>query len=350
MRCAKCYQAITGHSYRYHYKDYHEACLLKVLPPCQVCGKSMSDPWVTTNKDTLFFHEACLDQLRQSLILHCDFCQQPIEGTYREWREKPLHVECFEEKGAVLCAVCQEPIGKKFLLDFFDNPFHQKHQNMARCGCCHRIIAGGTTGGEGKLADGRMICHACQQTGITKKEQMREPYRQVLDFLKTQEILFAQPVRLKLMDQHQIRKILDPMAVHNHTVGFATIPRIPQLTESDCHISMLYGLPQYYFMQVLAHELLHCWIAVHSRGQPLGRSTEEGICEYLGFLLLRNHADPEARAFAQMSLANSDRIYGKGLRDIKRYVEQKSLGKLLHGLREGKANFEAIIDLVAGVG
>lgn len=240
-----------------------------------------------------------------------------------------------------VCFSCGAIINGWFASDYFGNKIHHEHKDISQCVSCGKFIHPRLIHQEKVIEEGRFSCGECHAKAVLSKDDIREPYIEVLRFFKTFEIEFKPTVPVHLLGQKKFKEIY-PRGLKAGAVGFANSQIRTNPLEVICNIYIVMGLHQVYFADTLTHELTHCWIKMNSKRQNLGETVEEGLCNYMGYLFLEQRDDEDSRFFMEQAMRNRDPVYGTGMRLIKKYVQKHSLETLLSEIREGKGKNDFI--------
>jgi hypothetical protein len=166
------------------------------------------------------------------------------------------------------------------------------------------------------------ICSTCSSSSVTtdaQVEQCRQKVIRVFDELGITGIPLTIPISMKPTDEME--------GTLGHIRYYKT--RMPNL--ADFRIYMTYGLPRLYFQGVLAHEMLHSWLALY--GREVTNDESEGFCN-LGnaFIYVKDDSD-FAHYLMKRMYKNADLVYGDGYRLQKQRYEKLGWAGLLESLR-----------------
>lgn len=317
--CSLCGKAIKG-PFSLDNKDlYHPSCYAKAKGlVCSFCGKTLGSKWVEA--DGKKYHADCY---KNKVQLHCDICGKPIVGKYIR-DDGIFHEDCYKAARLPSCVVCSKPIEGRHVVDYWGNNAHPEHhgKEVQLCGSCGRIISEKSSEGGFRYDDGRLICGICRRTAVTNLNNMEQMKNEVLSLLSTvglRGIPLSVPV--VLVDKGGLKRQSGP-GYSDSSRGFTrSLDRqINGQTQSRDHtIFILNGLPSLEFKGILAHELLHVWLSEHDA--HLSTQNTEGFCN-LGMMLV-NQSDSSdfAKALQQQLETNSDPVYGKGYRTMKKKLD-----------------------------
>jgi len=298
---------------------------------CDYCGKAISGKYY--NIDGKVYHESCY---LNNLAPRCAVCGEPLTGRFSMYEGKAYHDACFDLNVAPRCVHCGGIIRGEYYIDSWGNAFHKWHdKEYETCDFCGRLMSPMLTGGGETRSDGRHVCKLCAAEALTDIAQARQLFRDVCDTLALFGIdIDPDDVDLELLSAEDLahkngQHVGDAfgLAVHqyNSILGF-TYTR-------NMTVYMLQGLPRWYFLSTVAHELMHCWLYGHGemRGDP---PMVEGSCNYASFLTLSRYSAPEARAQIENLERNPDSVYGDGYRRTAAFVAERGVPGWLDYLKE----------------
>ena len=102
-----------------------------------------------------------------------DFCNLLIKSddVYYNKDKKKYHDKCYKENILIKCSICKSSITGKYMVDSWDNNYHNSHSNK-NCSSCGRIVSPNTSNGGIKVWDIRK-----QNTPLLKSLIIEWPYR-----------------------------------------------------------------------------------------------------------------------------------------------------------------------------
>lgn len=308
--CTKCHKVIAGDGIPVAGKYYHKKCL-----ECAYCGQKLAGFFVTYKG--LPYHTECNPASGKKV---CAYCHKPITTSSYSLENKYYHKECYHQHIEKQCCVCGKPIRSKYYEDEWGNFSHTEHDGVKPrfCFCCGRIISGKPV----MLGKDTAICSTCSSSSVTtdaQVEQCRQKVIRVFDELGITGIPLTIPISMKPTDEME--------GTLGHIRYYKT--RTPNL--ADFRIYMIYGLPRLYFQGVLAHEMLHSWLALY--GREVTNDESEGFCN-LGnaFIYVKDNSD-FAHYLMKRMYKNADLVYGDGYRLQKQRYEKLGWAGLLESLR-----------------
>ena len=310
--CTKCHKVIAGAGIPVGGKYYHKKCL-----ECAYCGQKLAGFFVTYKG--LPYHTECNPATGQKV---CAYCHKPITLFSSSYSidGKYYHKDCYHQHVEKKCCICGKPIHGRYYKDEWENISHTEHGGVKPrfCFCCGRIIAGKPT----MLGKDTAICRVCASDSVTTDTQVEQCRQKVISVFKDLGITgipLTIPISMKPTD--------DMEGTLGHISYYKT--RKPEL--ADFRIFMTYGLPKLYFTGVLAHEMLHSWLALY--GREVTKDENEGFCN-LGKAFIYTKDDSDfARYLIKQMYKNEDLVYGEGYRLQKQRYEKLGWAGLLESLR-----------------
>jgi len=336
------------------------ASIVKATVICDHCGKPITEGrWITIDGDNFhanhflcahcgadltkqtfyeeagkYYDSACYAALFMDA---CDYCGEPLVGKYMKTDSGKYHVSCYEEHIATRCAVCGEIISGRYFIDSRDNKFHAGHRDeYPECEYCGCLLAEMLTGEGGKYDDGRYVCGLCLKNVVGGAEEAEELMADVLAKLAWRGIIVGEEkIPLELIDRNRMRRISE--GAHKDPLGYTTYKRTSTpggvITDRDFRIYVLNGLPRPEFEFAIAHELMHVWLFKNASSDMDSRLCE-GSCDYAATLVIELSEEPEAARVLRKVMENPDPVYGEGMRQVARYVENAGVRAWLEYLSE----------------
>ena len=289
-------------------------------PVCATCGRSIDSDYVTAGGET--YHA-------EHFV--CALCKEVLDGEYIVHEGRNYHPSCYTNRVAPRCALCSKVLEKRYIEDYWGNSYHARHDGEEpRCDYCKRFISDRLTKGGVTYDDGRVVCRLCSGRAIDRDEEARALLRSVAASLRDFGIdVDAGAVRLHLIDRRELKRRAG--SGRKDFQGFTsfqqeTLRGIPGAAAID--IWMLWGLPREEAVSTLAHELMHVWLTFRDRNQKNG-ALSEGSCNYAAYLVLGKESGPLSPYIVEAMMEDDDPDYGKGFRRVKRFAEEKGIGKWL---------------------
>lgn len=328
--CDYCAKKITAKYFLTGKNSYHNICYEKsVQIKCGHCHEKILKDYVTY--ENINYHNICYEKFIQ---LKCDFCFLVIENSYSFEKDKKYHKKCFVNNILDKCDICLKPLEGKFIVDYWDNKYHEKHQiEMPVCDSCSRIVSQELTGGGYLINKKRSICSLCIRMVVNKKNQIPNLSEEVRNSLELNGLInLPKVVPISLVDsKNELIKLsknkLGNIKGYTHynktTLGGVTI-------KEDFHIYILSNLHSTAFKAVLAHEYLHVYLFMNN--YYLNSDITEGFCN-LGSQLIFQNIDTELSKYYLKSMyQNNDPDYGKGFIKMNSILERTGWKKLLDEL------------------
>ena len=206
---------------------------------------------------------------------------------------------------------------------------------LPRCDSCTRPCNGM------HLHDGRTICTKCIKTGIRDFQSAQQIYEEVKTILKQElNLQTSKQIKFHLVDVNQLKKIdhkynKNERGLYSHEVQTTYVENssghkqiLSQTRKMDIYI--LSFLSKDMFREVVAHELMHNWQALHyPKIEDL--MIKEGLSEFTGSLINKYYGKPSRN---RRMMKNPDAIYGDGYRKI----YKASHGKGIVGVKKWLQN------------
>lgn len=289
--CPDCHKVVTAlDAVEIDGKFYHKSCRI-----CYKCGKVIRDD---------FFHP-----------------KQEYDGHY-------YHSSCLPT--SPVCCIC----GKKthrYVRDYLGNVACTEHGSV--CEYCGRIARQGRTltytyflNGE-RVSKDKLICDKCAGSLVTTPEEIERCRSEVMAVFRNNGITgIPDDIPIALSDMK------DESEKRGRGIWGMNYGRIsPSRSRYSCEITIHENLPYLLFKGVLAHELLHSWIALYAIRLP--DNEEEGFCNLGKFLVLKQEKSKEADYLIQWILEeNKDPVYGDGFRLMKKRLEKLGWKGLMDAL------------------
>ncbi len=270
-----------------------------------------------------YYHKSCRICHKCGKVINDDFLhpKQEFEG-------HSYHFSCLH--AAQTCCICGK-VTHRYVRDYWGNVACEEHG--APCQYCGSIVKKGQSfkytyiqGGE-RITLNKQICDKCASSIVKTPEQIERCRREVMDIFKVHGITGIPddiPISLSDMREESEKK---GMGIWGLNYGRISSSR----SRYSCEISIHENLPYLVFKGVLAHELLHSWIALYAIKLP--DNEEEGLCNLGKFLILKQEKSKEADYLIQWALEeNKDPVYGDGYRLMKKRLEKLGWKGLMDAL------------------
>ena len=308
--CAKCGKVVPRVGVTYAGKIYHKECFV-----CAYCGGPIQR-FVEVH-DNAFYHPECKPA---SGLLICAYCRKPITGSSYRIDDKYYHEQCYHQHLEKTCCICGEVIHSRYFRDPWGNYSHDLHDGRkpSFCYACGRIIAGGSW----SLGKDAELCAVCAPAAITTDAAVEECRRKVISVFRQLRITGV---------PENIPVALVPKGQMNGHLGDIRYYKVRDPQRADFHIRMTYGLPDLYFRGVLAHEMLHSWLALY--GRQVTKDECEGFCNLGEAFVYTMEDTPLAHYLLKQMYKNADAVYGDGYRLQKQRYERLGWEGLLKSLR-----------------
>lgn len=220
----------------------------------------------------------------------------------------------------LICVVCNKPIQGKYVYDEWGNKAHVTHK-INFCNSCNRIISQRSSGGGVQHPDGRTICRRCYADSVRTDPQVKKAYTYVVRLLKKAGFNgFPDNINLRLVNKPELAKL----SGETDSLGLAHVVKRKSVFGQkiiSCTIYVLDYLPEIYFEAILAHELLHTWVAGHNI--RLGKY-EEALCNIGSTLVYNANKNHYLSHYLNEKMkTNQDPDYGIRFMELKSRLKQK---------------------------
>ncbi len=243
------------------------------------------------------------------------------------------------------CYVCNKPIKGAYLKNYWGQIYHPYHKNhIKKCEYCSRIIKNPQ-----KDVNGFYVCNICKKKLITDSFDAERKVSQIAKILYKFGIdIDLNQVNIKLCDFDEFKKISVQNTITSDNKGMAEyiIKNFGNRKEKSYNIYLLKDMPDFTFVEVAAHELMHIWFYenVELEQKP---ALVEGSCNLAAYLVLNElkkqqpfrllQIDKEDAEYSIVKLEkNDDPVYGDGFRTIKKYAEKFGIFMWLNYLKHHK--------------
>lgn len=289
-------------------------CLRTTLPKCSVCQKNSEKIY---RKEGKVYCKICI----VTAAPKCSVCKVSTFG--KSFLKKDNIVYCTEKcylTTITECLICKKKEVGMSKID--DNHYCSKCIKLPQCNSCSMIS------NENRQLDGRHICTSCLTDGINNQSVANKIYNEVKELLKTKfDIQTTEGLPMKLVDMDEMKIIKkdnnsqERGLYHvSRIVKHKTFKKGDEIIKTEevkmkakRNIYILTYLPKKNFIKVVAHELMHDWVAVN-----YPKLKEEMICEglseYLSSLVNIHYGNAKLNIRMQN---NKNPIYGAGYRLIK---------------------------------
>jgi len=307
--CAKCGKFIKDDGITLDGKLYHRECLA-----CTYCGGPLTGTAISYKGG--FCHPECNPSNGKKV---CAYCRKHINGSYYTHGEKCYHKDCYHKYIEKTCIICGKPINGYYIVDPWGNYAHLDHKGIPTklCCSCGHIIAGSST----SIGVDAELCSSCSLTSVTSRSQVEKCRETVLSLFKSLGVTGI-PEHIPIVLER-----CDDMPGRRGHIRYSGNAR----HSTDFHIGINFGLPEIHFQGVLAHEMLHSWLALY--GREVTDDECEGFCN-LGSAFVYQKSDTEhARHLLERMYESKDKIYGEGYRLMKARYERLGWAGLLETLK-----------------
>lgn len=173
-----------------------------------------------------------------------------------------------------------------------------------------------------RMDDQRRMCRSCKQQQIGQRDEIKELYRETVDFLcNTYHIKLRKSIHLRLKSADSIRK----------KCQYSGAGRILGFYNSGSHELWVEARgPRNAVQDTMIHELTHCWQFDNTNVAKLKRKFKdqyllflEGHSSYMEVDAMRKLGETEYADFIERQLMAREDEYGAGYRMLKEYLEEE---------------------------
>lgn len=328
INCSSCNKEVDGDYLKVGNKYFHPEHFV-----CDYCKKPLPAKFMSDNSK--YYHSECYAEVKG---LICEYCKKFIADEYMISNSKKYHKSCFEQI-SLKCKVCEKTLVETFSVDYYGNKYHSYHESeFPRCTCCSRLITKSITSGGRNYSDGRSICNICFADAIFDQGRIRGLLEKVRSKLSSMGISIpSSQISISGVSVTELKRVAEDY-YSNNVKGFCEtniITTNKNQTIYSHRIYILNGLPAVNLESIIAHELLHVWIAQNTK-RELSKSVTEGSCNYISYLYLATQ-NPTVLSKQLIDEIENDPspVYGGGFRAIKSKFSSKTVSELLNYLKSG---------------
>ncbi|KAF0153331.1 MAG: zinc ion binding protein-like [Ignavibacteria bacterium] len=324
--CHTCFKAIEGNYVIAENRYFHPEHFV-----CDYCKKKLPGKFISDNSQ--LYHEKCYLKVKG---LICELCKNEITSEYIIFNKSKYHQLCYEE---VLpkCSVCEKSLTGTYSIDFYGNKYHNKHESeFARCAACNRLVTKKLTNEGKKYLDGRSICNICYPNVIFDNARISGLFEKVrIKLISFGISIPSENIKVKGVNLVDLKKV-SGSSFAKGVKGFCetNTERIGRSKPKYSHtIFVLNGLPSENIESIIAHELMHVWIAQNTKRNHSKKITE-GSCNYVSyFYLLSLRQSTYVKQLIEEIESDPSSVYGDGFREIRSKFNKKSVHEFLNYLK-----------------
>lgn len=335
--CFDCKTIISGKYQKYLSRYFHPKCY-KIFAGlfCNHCKQMLDDKWTEFNGRN--YHRNCYIKFIQP---KCNICSNPLLEKYVSDLNGNYHTQCHKENILPKCSICTFPLENTYLVDPWGNKYHEHHtQNGVLCNSCSRVISEKITHGGFQFDDGRFLCSLCEASIIKSDLDIEASKHRVIQQLSS--------VGLKNISENYLILLVD-ISTLNKKSGLLQNKDLKGFTYIEIHsdeysivsrnyeIYILFGLPKIEFDAVLAHELVHVWLA--EKNYTFSDIFKEGFCNLASALIYDNDDTKFSRIHLNHMLNNDDSVYGEGYRKCRKLLAQYGWDNLIYNVSNKSVPF-----------
>lgn len=232
------------------------------------------------------------------------------------------------------CNLCDKEIISKYLKDYWGNTYHFEHKGIIpSCRYCGRFISDRLTKGGKKYKDGVHICGICLKEAITDISQIKKEHNLVLNIMAEHGFdIKKYKTEIFLLERGSKGKITreEPGYIKCEMKKINGIVK-----EISFRVFILKGLPREYFIETLAHEMMHQWLRLYA---PNGMKPvlAEGSCNYISYLVMSRLKTSLSYYVVEGLMKDPHPHYGKGFRKVLDYSRRNGKSNLINFLKTKK--------------
>lgn len=271
-----------------------------------------------------YYHRSCRT---------CCRCGKLITGRLELFDGKPCHPEC--QSKPVTCSICGKSV-RTYREDHWGNIACREHAHT--CQYCGRFLSPSTHGGKlfslqsGASSHDVWVCGLCADAMVTTKEAVEKCRSEVMSIFRNNGIRgIPSDIPIELSDLHEVARRAGGLVLGRNKGRIS-----PSRSRYSFSIQVYYQLPRLVFCGVLAHELLHSWVALYAIDLP--PEEEEGFCNLGEYLVLKqDHTRYGAYRISRLQ-EDSDPVYGDGFRLMENRLSKLGWKGLMDALLWGRHN------------
>ena len=315
--CDQCKEVIkNGRWIEVDGKYYHAEHFL-----CDYCSKPIGSLRFY-EQDGSYYDSACYVD---HIVSRCGYCSKPILTSYIQSDSVVYHSTCFYDHVVDRCMVCKNALTEKYYEDPFGNMVCSDDiENILKCQSCARFLKDGPGSAQFRYPDGRIMCASCQETAITDLDEAGSIMTEVVRQLRREGIDITPEIRMRLVTLDELGEMSNDFSADQLGITIFEKEEVAggYWSRSDYRICILFGLPDYHFRTIVAHELMHVWLFKNGQAEKIEPILCEGSCNYAAYLILRKDKSEQGRLLLERFVTDSDPIYGEGFRKVKTYVDR----------------------------
>jgi hypothetical protein len=166
------------------------------------------------------------------------------------------------------------------------------------------------------LPDGRHLCRRDAKTVVLDTRQITKIYERIKDETEREFIRFTTfptNIQTTIIDRLDVQSLCAP---DGHDVECPDIlgwcQPVTNGNDRAYQIGLMSGLPLAELQSTCVHEITHAWAAqtlAPARRQALRRSTEEGFCELMAYLMMKKHGEQQQQNIILKNLYTRGQVH-----------------------------------------
>ena len=322
--CEQCKKVITkGRWIEVDGKYYHAEHF-----NCAHCSKPIGDQRFY-EQDGSYYDSTCF---ADHIVFRCGYCSEPILTSYIQNDSAVYHSTCFYDHVVDRCMICKNALMEKYYSDPFGNMVcADDFEKILKCQSCARFLKDGPGSAHLRYPDGRMMCASCQKIAITDLDEAGAIMKDVRRQLAEDGIDITPEIKMRLVTLDELGEISDDFTPDQMGITIFEKQEIAGgfWSISDYRICILFGLPEYHFRTIVAHELMHVWLFKNGQAEKIAPILCEGSCNYAAYLILSQDKSEKGQLLLERFVVDDDPIYGEGFRKVRSYVDKVGIERWL---------------------
>lgn len=233
------------------------------------------------------------------------------------------------------CSYClKDIVSGKYVIDYWGNYYHISHMDVvSKCTYCGRYISSHLTKGGKSYIDGTNICGICLKDVVEQKDLNREYSWISILMAKEGFDIRKYKTEIFLLDRSRNKNVT------REEPGFINFKMKKiggKIVDISFKVFIVKGLPREYFIETLAHELMHQWLILFApdKMKPV---LCEGSCNYISYLAMKKLKTPLSYVVIDRLLKDPHPHYGKGFRKVLSYSKKHGHSGLIKYIKYHKS-------------
>lgn len=231
------------------------------------------------------------------------------------------------------CNHCLNEITRgKYLTDYWGNKYHSAHlSTVPKCTYCGRFISKHLTNGGKVFPNATSICGICTKDSIDDKRQITKEYEMIITLMAKYGFdIKRYKTEIFLISRNDGKKL---KSEEPGFINFKMKKQGDKVLDISFKIYILSGLPRTYFIETLAHELMHQWLILFGKDK-MKPVLNEGSCNYTAYLVMKSLQTPLSFLVIDRLMKDPHPHYGKGFRKVLGYSKKHGHKALIEYLKK----------------